>query len=50
MIGDTVSIKDAFILNIGCNFEIITLPSVNNNEVLLNCITSLQDYFDIDKW
>ena len=50
MIGDTVSIKDAFIINIGCSFEIITLPNVNNNEVLLNCITSLQDYFDIDNW
>ena len=50
MIGDTISIKDAFIINIGCNFEIITLPNVNNNEVLLKCITSLQDYFNIDKW
>ena len=50
MIGDTISIKDAFIINVGCNFEIITLPNVNNNEVLLKCITSLQDYFNIDKW
>lgn len=50
MIGDTISIKDAYIINIDCNFEIITLPNVNNNEVLLNCITSLQDYFNIDKW
>jgi hypothetical protein len=50
MIGDTISIKDAFIINIGCNFEIITLPNVNSNEVLLKCITSLQDYFNIDKW
>jgi hypothetical protein len=50
MIGDTISIKDAFVVNIGCNFEIITLPSVNNNEILLNCITSLQNYFNVDKW
>ena len=50
MIGDTISIKDAFVINISCNFEIITLPNVNNNEVLLNCITSIQDYFNIDKW
>ena len=50
MIGDTISIKDAFIINISCDFEIITLPSVNNNEVILKCITSLQSYFNIDKW
>jgi len=50
MIGDTISIKDAFVINISCNFEIITLPNVNNNEILLNCITSIQDYFNIDKW
>ena len=50
MIGDTISIKDAYIINIACNFEIITLPNFNNNEVILNCITSLQDYFDITKW
>ena len=50
MIGDTISIKDAFVINIGCNFEIITLPNVNNNEVLSACIISLQDYFNLNKW
>ena len=50
MIGDTVNIKNAFIINIACNFEIITLPNFNNNDVLARCITSLQDYFDINKW
>ena len=42
MIGDTISIKDAFIINIGINFEIITLPNYNNNKVLENCILELQ--------
>jgi len=50
MIGDTVDIKDAFIINIACSFEIITLPNFNNSEVLAKCITSLQDYFSINKW
>jgi hypothetical protein len=50
MIGDTISIKDAFIINIACDFEIITLPNFNNNEVILNCISELQDYFNINKW
>ena len=50
MIGDTISIKDAFVINIGCNFEIITLPNKNNNEILSACIITLQNYFNIDKW
>jgi hypothetical protein len=50
MIGDTISIKDAFIINFGIQFEIITYPNFNNNEVTERCISSLQDYFQIDKW
>jgi hypothetical protein len=50
MIGDNIEIRDAFIINIGINFEIIVLPEYNNNEVLLNCITALQNYFVISKW
>ena len=50
MIGDSVTIKDGFIINIGCDFEIITLPNVNNNEVLRACIEALQQYFNIDSW
>ena len=33
MIGDTINIKDAFIVNIGIDFQIITLPNYNNNQV-----------------
>ena len=50
MIGDTVDIKDAFIINIGIDFEIITIPNYNNSEVLAQCITALQSYFEISKW
>ena len=50
MIGDTVDIKDAFIINICVDFEIITLPNFNNNEVLAQCLTALQEYFDISNW
>ena len=49
-IGDTLSIKDSFIINIGCEFEVISLPNYNNNEIIVKCISSLQDYFSIDKW
>jgi hypothetical protein len=50
MIGDTIDIKDAFVINIGINFEIVTLPNFSNNEVLTKCVEALQIYFDIDKW
>ena len=50
MIGDNIEIRDAFIINIGIDFNIIVLPEYNNNEVLLNCITALQIYFDTSKW
>jgi hypothetical protein len=50
MIGDNIEIRDAFIINIGVNFEIIVLPEYNNNEVLLACINALKNYFNIDNW
>ena len=50
MIGDTISIKNAFIINFAIDFEIITYPNYNNNQVLQRCITALQNYFNIDKW
>jgi hypothetical protein len=50
MIGDNIEIRDAYIINIGVDFEIIVLPEYNNNEVLLACITAFQAYFNIDNW
>jgi hypothetical protein len=50
IIGDTVNIKDGFVINIGVDFEIIVLPNYNSNEVLSRCIIELQNYFNIDKW
>jgi hypothetical protein len=50
VIGDSVRIKDGFIINIGVNFEIVVRPDYNNNDVLLACINSLREYFAIDKW
>ena len=50
IVTDAVNIKDAFIINIGIDFEITVLPNYNSNEVLLKCIDSLKSYFDIDRW
>jgi hypothetical protein len=49
-IGDNIEIRDAFIINIGVNFEIIVLPDYNNNEIILECINQLREYFSIDRW
>jgi hypothetical protein len=50
VIGDSVKVKDAFIINIGIEFDIIVLPNYNSNDVLAKCISSLQNYFNINNW
>jgi hypothetical protein len=48
MINDSISMKDAFIINIGVNFEIVVLPNFNSNQVLSSCIRRLQEYFNVE--
>ncbi len=50
VIGDSINIKDAFIVNIGIDFEVTVRPNFNSNEVLRTCLNSLQTYFNIDNW
>lgn len=50
ILTDAINIKDAFIINIGINFDIIVSPGFSNNEVINNCILSLTNYFNVDKW
>ena len=50
MIGDSIEIKDAYVINIGINFEIIVLPNFINSQVILSCINSLKEYFNRDNW
>jgi len=50
MIGDTLNIKDGFIVNIGVEFEIITDIDTNNNTVLRDCIVNLTNFFNINRW
>jgi len=50
ILTDAVNIKDAFIINIGIDFEISVLPNYNSNEVLLRCVNELKSLFNIDKW
>jgi hypothetical protein len=50
MITDAVNIIDGFIVNIGVDFEIICYSNVNKREIVANCLTELQTYFNIDNW
>ncbi len=50
MLTDGVNIIDGFVVNVGCDFEIICYGNYNKTEVLSNCLTELQSYFDIDNW
>jgi hypothetical protein len=49
ILTDAVNIKNAYIVNIGINFEIIVLPNYNSNEVLLKCINTLKELFKIER-
>ena len=50
MLTDAINIKDAFIVNIGVNFDMVPLPTENANVVLLRCINAIKEFFIIDKW
>ena len=50
MVTDAVNIKDAFVINIGVNFDLLTKVGYNKEEVVLRAIQEVQSFFDIDKW
>lgn len=50
MMTDAINIIDGFVVNIGIDFEIISYPNYNKREVVTNCLTEIQNYFDVDKW
>ena len=50
MLTDAINIKNAFVINIQVDFEIIPFKNANNQEVLFNCIQTLKEFFNIDKW
>ncbi len=50
MMTDAINIKNAFIVNIGVKFSIITQRGFNKNEVLMKCIDAVKNNFDVKKW
>jgi hypothetical protein len=50
ILTDAINIKNAFIINIGIDFEISVLPNYNSNDVLLRCIDAAKTLMNIDRW
>jgi hypothetical protein len=50
MVTDAVNIKDAFVINIGVKFNILTKVGYNKEEIVLKAIQKVKDFFNIDKW
>lgn len=50
MLTDAINIKDTFIINFGVEFDIVAFKQTSNEQVLLDCITALKDYFNIENW
>ena len=47
---DALNIKDAFVINIGVDFDILVRPNYNGRDVLVACCDALKEYFEIGKW
>ena len=50
ILTDGININDGFIINVGIEFEIITLKNYNKSEVIADCISELKDYMNIDNF
>ena len=49
-VTDALNIKDAFVINVGINYDVLVKPNYNSRDVLLACNVVIQDFFDISKW
>ena len=50
MLTDGINLLNGFIINIGLDFEIMVYNSYNKREVLLQCITEIENHFNINNW
>jgi hypothetical protein len=50
MITDGINLLDGFIINIGVDFEVVVYSNYNKREVITNCLTEIQTYFNIDNF
>lgn len=49
LLTDSINIKDAFVVNIGINYEVIVRPNFASRDVLLQCNLAIQEFFRVDK-
>lgn len=49
MLSDSVNIKDAFIVNIGIDYEITLRPNYSSRDVIFQCNNALKEYFKVSK-
>ena len=49
MLTDAINVKSAYIVNFKIEFEIITTPSSNSNEVLIRCVERLKTLLHNDR-
>ena len=49
LLSDSVQIQDGYIINFGVEFDVVAQSYVNRQQVKLNCIRVVQDYFHIDR-
>lgn len=50
MLTDDVNIMDAFVVNIGVEFDIVVYRNYNMNDVLARSIDVVKSFFDINNW
>lgn len=50
MLTDSVNIKHAYIINIGCDFDIITRPNFNPQDVIARCLLQAKQFFNTDNF
>jgi hypothetical protein len=49
LLTDSINIKDAFVVNIGVNYEVIVRPNYASRDILLQCNIAIQEYFRVEK-
>lgn len=48
MITDAIDIKDAFIINVGFNYDVVLRPGFESRDVLLRCNEAVKEYMKIE--
>ena len=50
VLTDAINLKDAYVINIGVKFNIITRRGFNKNDVLFRAIQQVKKFFATEKW